>query len=91
MVVVREAILRARVLSSGLICLRDGVARRVRALLLLLWRRMPLAWMLLVYNTRRSRMMKLRRWMTLLRVSRMRISFVFHMAIELLMSRHLRD
>jgi hypothetical protein len=71
MVVVREAILRARVLSSGLICLRDGVARRVRALLLLLRRRMALSWMLLVYNTRRSRMMKLRRWMTLLRVSRM--------------------
>jgi hypothetical protein len=69
MVVVVEVVLIVRRLSTGLVPLREGMRRRVRAWVLLLWRLVSLSVMLLVNYTRGSRVLQvLGRRMTLLLV-----------------------
>jgi hypothetical protein len=68
-VVIVEVVLIAGRLTTGLVTLRERMRRRVRALVLLLWRRVRLRVMLLVNYTRGSRVLQmLGRRMTLLLV-----------------------
>lgn len=70
MVVVAEVVLAVGSLGARLVCLRERVCRRVRALVLLRWR-VSLGVMLLVNYTRGSRVLQvLGRRLTLLLVLR---------------------